>query len=303
MAALYYVTAKLLWNVDGDPEPIIREWNERMYGPAAKDMMAFYNELEAIVARSGGHYRGNPFTQAPNVYQAGCFDKALALVDRALAAADTDLARARIARVKAQLEYGALGTYAIVLNEAWENSGDRTLLAKAKEAATKLLARKKSGWGGASMRRFKEYLDGIQNISADGVRWEGWSKVETKGGRECRNSDETGPGDNAAGWAAFAVVVDDLTKPYRITMDVWGESRFGNMLICTKGKGAGTSAGGVWKPLPREGKVSGKPEWCRIVFTVPPDMLDPETKRQKFGFGGGDSQIWVADIRFEAAKE
>ena len=298
MGPLYYVTAKLLWNADRDVEELIREWNRAMYRAAAKEMMAWYDALEAVVAKSGGHYRGDPYRQASNVYSPGCFADASAHLAKALTLAETDLVRERITKVKSQFEYGAAGTYAICLNEQWAESGDKDKLAQAKQAAAKLLGQKRR-WGGISMRRFKERLDGIAATQADGVCWEGWADVEEKGGRECRNSDETGKGDNAAGWASFYVIVSDLTQPYRITMEVWGESQFGNLIVCSKGKGKGTSAGGVWKPLPKQGQVNGKPEWCTIVFTVPPEMLDKETKRQRFGFGGADSQVWVADIRFE----
>ena len=97
-------------------------------------------------------------------------------------------------------------------------------------------------------------------------------------------------------------MLDDLTKTYVVTMEVWGESDFSGIVICSKGKGKGTSSGGVWTPLSPEGAVSKKPEWCTIRFTVPPKMLDPDTKRQRFGFGGGDSQVWVASIKIEEKK-
>ena len=73
-------------------------------------------------------------------------------------------------------------------------------------------------------------------------------------------------------------------------------------MICSKGRGKGSAAGGVWTPLKCEGQVSGRPEWCTLRFRVTPDLLDPETKRQVFGFGGADSQIWVADFRIEPVQ-
>ena len=82
-------------------------------------------------------------------------------------------------------------------------------------------------------------------------------------------------------------------------MEIWGESQFTGLLVCTKGRGAGTAQGGLWKPLAMHGRVSGKPEWCTVTFDVPAKMLDPATHRQIFGFGGGDQQAWVSDIRIE----
>ncbi|MEW6359556.1 MAG: DUF4838 domain-containing protein [Planctomycetota bacterium] len=295
---LYYVTAKLTWDPSADVESIIREWNEGMYGSAAEEMMAWYNAVEKVIADSRGHYGGSPFSEATAVYKPGCFQEAMTHLDKALALAENDVVRGRIAKVKEKFAFGMAGADAICWREKWDETGDRTALAKAHEAAQKILSTKK-GFGGISMKQFGEFLQGIMAESADGLTWTGWGKPETKGGKECRNSDETGLGDNAAGWAAFSTVLDDLAKTHVVTMEVWGESDFSGLVICSRGKGKGASSGGEWKPLPREGEVSKKPEWCTIRFTVPPDMLDSATKRQRFGFGGGDSQVWVSTIQIE----
>ena len=81
-------------------------------------------------------------------------------------------------------------------------------------------------------------------------------------------------------------------------MEMWGQSQFAGLLVCTQGRGGGTGAG-VWKPLRMHGRVSGKPEWCTLTFDVPSKMLDRATHRQTFGFGGGDQQAWVSDIHIE----
>jgi len=298
MGALYYVTAKLLWNPKLDVEKLIEEWNARVYGKAAKHMMAFYDALEGVVTRSKGHYRGDPYKQVGNVYTAASLDPVRKHLDAALAAADDETVRKRIQKVADTFDYGVLGVKAICYRAEWDETGRKEYLDRAGECAEKLLGLK-IGWGGTSMYRFKEYLESIEEEARTGIACSGWGKVETKGGRECRNSDETGVGDNAAGWASFTTVIADRKTPLVVTMDIWGESDFGNLLICTKGKGAGTAAGGVWKPLEREGALTGKPEWCTIKFHVPPEMLDPETKKQHFGFGGADSQVWVASIKIE----
>ena len=301
MGPLYYVTAKLLWNADADLEAIMREWNEGMYGAAAEEMMKWYDAVEEAIRDSGGHYGGGPMGEVMNVCTPGCFAGAKLHLDRALKTADSGLARQRVEKVGAQFAYGADGVDVICHNSRWADAGDPVALKQAQTAAKRMLAAKRR-WGGISMGRFKEYLDSVVAFDASGVMWSGWGKIETKGGRECRNSDETGIGDNAAGWAAFNKVIFDPTKPHRVTMVVWGESNFGNLVICTKGKGKGSGQGGVWRALPREGAVSKKPEWCTIRFTVPTEMFDRETKLQRFGFGGRDSQVWAADIRVEVAE-
>lgn len=295
---LYYVTARLLWDVDRDPEAVIRQWNHDMYGPAAAEMMAWYDATEQVVVRSGGHYGGNPLREVANVYQPDCFRQAHDHLEKAVKLADNDLIRQRILRVKDDFEYGMLGVDAISGKVRWDEQGDAAGLQQARQAATQLLSRK-GIWGGISMQHFKDYLDGVASASADAVRWQGWGKPEQKGGRMCRNSDETGPGDGAAGWASFSTIIRDPTKPYRVTMEVWGESQLGELLICSRGRAKGSSESGVWKPLPRQGRLTGKPEWCTLTFKVPSDMFDREIRRQSFGFGGADSQVWVAEIRVE----
>jgi hypothetical protein len=294
---LYYLTAKLLWNPDRDPQSIIREWNEGMYGAAAAEMMAWYNAIEQVVVRSGGHYGGDPFAEAGNVFTPGCFGPAKAHLVKALALAANDLVRSRIREVQQRFELATLGVDAICGNDRWDRAGDRAALDLAKHAAAKLL--KEGTWNDLSMPHCSEFLESVAQASTDAVRWQGWGQPEQKGGRTCRNADETGPGDNACGWASFSIVLHDLAKPCRVTMEIWGESQFNGLLVCTKGRGAGTAQGGVWKSLAGHGVVSGKREWCTITFDVPTQMLDQATHRQTFGFGGGDQQAWVSDIRVE----
>ena len=294
MGPLYYVTAKLLWNPSADVEQIIREWNEGMYGAAAQEMMAWYDAVEKVVADSGGHYSGSPYSQIPSIYRPGCFREAMAHIDKALALADSEVARERIEQVKRKFAFGMAGVDAICYRQKWDETGDKTALANAQEAARKILRTKKR-FDGISRGIFGEFLQGLLAESADGVKWSGWGDPETKGGRECRNSDETGRGDNAAGWASFSTVLDDLTKTYLITMEVWGESQFNGLVI----RSPDGSPGSNWQPLPREAQVSQQPEWCTLRFTVPPEMLNPKSKRQRFGFGGADSQVWVASIKIE----
>ncbi len=93
---LYYVTARLLWNPDRDLESIIREWNEGMYGRAAAEMMAWYDAIEQVVVHSGGHYGGDPFREAVNVYAPGCFDAASAHLAKACELAENERVRSRI---------------------------------------------------------------------------------------------------------------------------------------------------------------------------------------------------------------
>jgi hypothetical protein len=299
---LYYVTARLLWNVAQDPESVIHAWNQDMYGAAASEMTAWYDAIQKVVTRSAGHYGGDPFREASDVFTPGCLADAQVHLDKALKLSATSAMRRRIQKVKDRFQFGALGVDALCGNACWERTGDPAMLQKARGAAAELL-KLKGTWGGTSMQQFKDHLEGIAQLSAEGVRWETWGKLEEKGGRQCRNSDETGPGDNAAGWASFSTVIADFNGTYRVTLDMWGQSQFSSLLICSQGLAKGSGQGGVWKPLPMRGRLTGKPEWCTLTFSVPPALLDRQTHRQTFGFGGGDSQVWVAEIRFEAVPD
>jgi hypothetical protein len=259
-------------------------------------MMAWYDAIEQVVVRSGGHYGGDPFAEASNVFAPGCFAPAKSHLAKAIQLAPNERVRSRIREVERKFELAALGVDAICGSDTWDRGGDRAAFELARRAAAKLL-RETGMQDGESMRPYHKFLKSLAQPPV-GIRWQGWGEPEQKGGRTCRNADETGPGDNAGGWAAFSTVLPDLSRNYRVTMEMWGQSQFAGLLVCTQGRGGGTGAG-VWKPLRMHGRVSGKPEWCTLTFDVPSKMLDRATHRQTFGFGGGDQQAWVSDIHIE----
>ena len=55
---------------------------------------------------------------------------------------------------------------------------------------------------------------------------------------------------------------------------------------------------GVWNRVQPEEKLSGKPQWETLTFQIPADLFDPGRVGQTIGFGGADSQIWIANIRY-----
>jgi hypothetical protein len=306
MGALYYVTAKLLWKADRPVQEILDDYYNNFFGPAGDAMRQFDKAVWQVARDSGAHYSDDPLTQALGVFdpdklsQAGVYlETALQVEDGALRATNPDdLQRQRIKKIKATFDYGVEFLRMLKAITEYEATGDTEKLKAAAPLARKYV---KQTSGHPSVQRM---LEGIvaESEGKTPIVWEGFGKPESKGGRECRNSDETGPGDSAAGWASFRTLIRDTSKPYVVTMEVWGESQPFSLVICSSGHGKGTTDGGVWKPLKREGELSGKPEWCTLRFRVTPDLFDPETRRQVFGFGGGDSQIWVADIKIETEK-
>jgi len=121
-----------------------------------------------------------------------------------------------------------------------------------------------------------------------------FGEPEILGGRTCRNSDETGPGDGKAGWGSIYFPVDDYETPTRITLTVWGKSQFGGLTM-------NNPQTGKWATL-RAVKMSGEEKWEELAFTVPPTRYDRDALLQEVGFGGGDNQVWLAEVRVEQAK-
>lgn len=74
-------------------------------------------------------------------------------------------------------------------------------------------------------------------------------------------ADETGVGDDAAGWATFVVRTINVTQPVVVEMDVWGESALGGIVINSKQ--------GAWNNVRPEKRLSGKPQWGSLVFRIP----------------------------------
>lgn len=89
--------------------------------------------------------------------------------------------------------------------------------------------------------------------------------------------------------------VPDRSKPVVIEMDVWGESQLTSISINTRKN--------VWTPIRAQQRLSRKPQWDTLQFRIPPEALDPNRVAQHLGFGGADSQIWVAAIRVQGDKQ
>lgn len=173
------------------------------------------------------------------------------------------------------------------------------MLREAAEAARAL-----AEGGGSTAERFRREIAQLEMLAERGLALEGISAPLELGGRRAWNTDETGPGDGAAGWVAIEVPRADHDRAYLMTVVAWGKSDGFTPVICTEGGGKGTAAGGVWTKLTLiEGRLSGEEQWDTLVFRAEPEQFDPEIAGAKLGFGGGDSQIWVADVRFEPAED
>lgn len=187
--------------------------------------------------------------QAAGLYDHAYLDKAPAALKEAEKAAKGDQAALRrVAEVTSVFQYGywmieAFDQYARV-----EAKADAAALETARVAGQKAL----------SLCKVKEASELVQQWGAGtlaqlGAPNSGFGKAEIKGGRRCWNSDETGLGDNAAGWAAFKVMAADVHQPLVVEMDVWGESSLTSLSIETQPN--------KWTSIRPLQPLSRKPQW------------------------------------------
>jgi len=295
---LYYVTARLLWNPNLDVDALRADFFEHFFGTAAEPMQAFYRTFEDAVTASGAHFNAHPLAEAPLFLTPEVMEAAATHLAAAEAQAETAAVRARLAAVRAQFDRNMQLWNVIWHYHCYNQTGEVEELRPVKALLPDLI----KAWGEGSYFA-QTFTPILWEAEHDGILWSDFGPEEEKGGRTCRNSDETGPGDHAAGWATFRFWVPDLTKPVKLTLTVWGESALSSLVICTKGQGAGRSSGGVWNPVAPEPPLSGRPQWEELVFLLPPELFEPDIHRQIVGFGGGDSQVWVAAVKVEQEEK
>ena len=279
---LYYTIGKLLWDPSADPEAVAREWIDGMFGSAAEHMAAYYDAVDASVRKTGQPYSDNPLRDVPGLYDRELLDEALAALRRAEQVAAAPKVRQRIAEVAKTFRYGYRMVKALEEHHRFLETGDPEALENAIASRDEAFEYRRVA---DAARRTESW-----KLNAElGVPATGFGDAEEKGGRRCWNSDETGLGDKAAGWATFIVRATDLRKPIVVEMDVWGESALRSIVINSKKD--------VWNRVQPEKKISSSAQWETMVFRIPAELLDPQRVGQTIGFGGADSQIWIANIR------
>ncbi|MBX7210251.1 MAG: DUF4838 domain-containing protein [Verrucomicrobiaceae bacterium] len=277
---LYYVLAKLMWDPSANPDAIAREWIEGMFGPCAPAMTEFYAEVEKAVTTTGKSYTETPRTQVAGLYDRACLDLAMAAIERAELIAKSDPAVSRrVAAVASTFRYGFWMIEWIEQLAKIEHTGDWSRLEDAAAAGRKAIS-------------FGPAPEGT--VPALCVSNSNFGKEETKGGRACWNSDQTGPGDKASGWADFHLPVADSKRSFVLEMDVWGESEMSSLEIDSVADG--------WKKITPLQPLDHQPQWNTLRFRITPEVMAPGQTTQHFGLGGGDSQIWIAAIRAHSAE-
>jgi len=286
---LYYVVAKSLWDPAADPDLLAREWIEGMFGPAAREMADHYRAVEESVRRTGRAYTDDPPSQAPGLYHPESLRQAEESLRRAEVAAGPEGVHARrVAAVARVFRYGHRLAEALDQLARWRATGDPAAEAAALEAGRAARA------AGEAPREAAEFLAHWERHVRLGVAAASLGEETTKGGRRCWNSDETPRGDGAGGYAAFRLRFPGVGVGLALEMDVWGESELDRLLV--------QAEPGRMSALRPEKPLSGQPRWETLRFSVPPGLMDPDRPYQSFGFGGGDSQIWVASIRVRESR-
>jgi hypothetical protein len=102
---LYYLIGHLLWNPEANPEQLIDEWVQGMYGPAAAPMHQYYRALESSAAASGQSFSDDPRHQVPGLFDLRLLEQARRSLEEAALLADTPLIRDRIARTTSWFEH------------------------------------------------------------------------------------------------------------------------------------------------------------------------------------------------------
>jgi hypothetical protein len=283
---LYYVIARLLWDPSADPRRIADEWTEAMFGPAAAHVQAFYEAVDAAARATGQSYAGNPRTQIPGLFDLELLDEALAAIERAEKVEADETVNRRVAEVARTFRYGYWMVRAIEAYDRYREEFDP-------EAFESAVAHGRKALRYCQVEKAAEYVESWMRsgrlLREMGVPAMGFGEPEQKGGRTCWNSDETGPGDGAHGWATFLVRTPDPSRPVVVEIDVWGTSRL-NAIVVNTGPG-------VWTPVQPDDRLSRNEQWDTLVYKIPPRAMDPDRKTQKIGFGGSDSQVWIAEIR------
>ncbi|NUQ61286.1 MAG: DUF4838 domain-containing protein [Pirellulales bacterium] len=283
---LYYVIARLLWDPAAEPQAVADEWIGQMFGPAASDMKAHYQAVEAAVRKTGKSYAGSPIREVPGLFDPALLDEALAALARAEKAAVEAPYRTRVAEAARVFRYGDAMVRAIQAGGEFAETSDLAGLDKVLALGRHALQHHRQADAAEWLQSWQERRESIRDI---GVLAQGVGVAETKDGRTCYNTDETGRGDGANGWATVLIPLPDRSKPLTVEIDVWGESELSSIVVNTKAD--------QWTRIRPQTRLSGKPHWETLVYRIPAESLDPGREVQRVGFGGGDSQIWIAAIR------
>ena len=108
---IYYIAARLLWDVDADVDALLDHFCRKAYGRGADAMLRYYRFWEEQMAESGVHASHSPPVDAIlEVFTPENLDAARGLLDEAASVATRSRQRERIERVRLQWEWTTLAS-------------------------------------------------------------------------------------------------------------------------------------------------------------------------------------------------
>ncbi|MCA1808545.1 MAG: DUF4838 domain-containing protein, partial [Kiritimatiellia bacterium] len=156
---LYYLMAQLTWNPFQDGQAILKDYYSRAFGPAAREMEAYWTYLEQIREQCyGTEQPGRADHDILEFYNAERLDKALELLDAAKKALgpDDELYRKRVAFVEAGLDFTRL------ITECGRSAREYSRDNAADDVKAQLRVQNHAAW---------DKLRALRDAQPDAVRW------------------------------------------------------------------------------------------------------------------------------------
>ncbi len=150
-----YLEAKLLWNVDADPEAVLDHYCAGAFGKGAPFLADYYRRLTR--RQSEARQEAGSFHAFHVIYDKAFVEEALALFDKAAAAAEGDAEKSRIAHARFPVE--ELGRFLDLREKQFAfRFGEANALLQSMMAARKAMFEEPGGWVGVGatnmLRRF-----------------------------------------------------------------------------------------------------------------------------------------------------
>jgi len=145
---IYYVAARLLWDVNADVDALVETFCRKAYGAGGNAMVAYYRFWEEAMEKGDIHAAANMAEAVLKVFSPENLARARNLLSKAKARADSENARRRIGRVRLQWEWAQLASrYVLALKAVrdrhpsrWAGATDPAMDRDVRSEVTPILA-------------------------------------------------------------------------------------------------------------------------------------------------------------------
>lgn len=134
-----YVIAKMLWDVNRDPEKILDDYFEKLYEESAPMMSAYYDLLETSMSAPGVYVKFTPEKEARSFLTPAVLRQGNDLLRSAEAAALSDINSDRIRPVRIAHDYTMLYLQAMELGQEYDTTKERQTLEACIKAYERLI--------------------------------------------------------------------------------------------------------------------------------------------------------------------